>query len=515
MNRMKKILGRIIVVLPAVSLQIAWYIIILRDLNNLLNGHLRDIIGTVLYVIAVLIVLGLVSKRDEGSYKLVWVIVILSMPILGAIIYLFMGDKRSGKGLKQKLKKSSEELPIRDVVGNDGSIEEIEKEDLRLSQTLYHITKTTGFPAFYNDTSRYYSFGEEMFADMVEDLKTAEHYIFMEYFIIQRGKFWDTLTGILAERAAAGVDVRIIYDDLGSISKYSYADIIELKQKGIKCISFNPLLFIATRLNNRDHRKITVIDGRIAYSGGLNMADEYVNEIHPYGIWKDIGFRITGPAVRSYTYMFAEFWNAFSKDTICSKSITFPKTGSNVAEHDNGYILPYYDSPVRDEHTSNVLFADILSQATGYVWFYTPYLMLGESLLEAVVRAAQRGVDVRIMTPGTSDSKLVNRIGRSYYRGLVKAGVRIFEYEPGFVHAKAFIADDKVCGIGTVNMDYRSLFLHFECESVFYKADIIEELKNDYQRTLADCAEQTPESVSNGILHRLIDSILRIIAPLM
>ena len=512
---MKKILGRILVVLPAVVLQTAWYTIILSDLNKFMNGHLRQIIGAALYVIAVLIVLGLVSKRDEGSYKLAWVILILVMPILGAILYLLMGDKRSGKGLDQKLKKASEVFPITDMIGGENCIEEIEKEDFRLSQTLRHVTKTTGFPVLYNDTSRYYSFGEQMFADMVEDLKAAEHYIFMEYFIIHRGKFWDTLTDILAQRAAAGVEVRIIYDDLGSISTYSYTDIIGLKQRGIKCIAFNPLLFVATRLNNRDHRKITVIDGRIAYSGGLNMADEYVNEIHPYGIWKDIGFRITGPAVRSYTYMFVEFWNAFSGNTILKEHISFQEPEGAEPDHENGFILPYYDSPVRDEHTSNVLLADILSQATDYVWFYTPYLMLGDMLFEAIVRAAQRGVDVKIITPGTSDSKLVQRIGRSYYRELIKGGVRIFEYRPGFVHAKAFLADDKVAGIGTVNLDYRSLFLHFECESVFYKSDIIEKLKDDYKKTLGDCEERTSESINNSIIHRIIDSIFRVAAPLM
>jgi len=512
---MKKIIGRILVVLPAVALQIAWYIALLSDLDKLMNGRLREIIGAAFYVIAVLVVLGLVSKRDEGSYKLVWVVLILVMPILGTIIYLLMGNKRSGKGLKQKLKKASEALPIKDVVGDKNCIEEIAKEDRRLYQTIRHITKTTGFPAYYNDRSSYYSFGEEMFADMVEDLNAAEHYIFMEYFIIQRGKFWDTLTGILAQRAAAGVDVRIIFDDLGSISKYSYADIVGLKQKGIKCIAFNPLLFVSARLNNRDHRKITVIDGRIAYSGGLNMADEYVNEIHPYGIWKDIGFRITGPAVRSYTYMFVEFWNAFSGDTILKEHISFPASEGGDLDHENGFIIPYYDSPVRDEHTSNVLFADILSQATEYVWFYTPYLMLGDTLLEAFVRAAQRGVDVRIITAGVSDSKLVQRIGRSYYMELIKGGVRIFEYKPGFVHAKAFLADDKVAGIGTVNLDYRSLFLHFECESIFYKADIIEKLKNDYQKTLEDCKEQMPENINNRMPRRILDSILRVAAPLM
>ncbi len=512
---MKKILGRILVVVPAVLLQIAWYVLLLGGLNRFTHGHLRDILSVVFKILAILIVLILVSKRDEGSYKLVWVIVILVMPILGSMIYVFMGNKRSGHSLRKKLEKSEQTLTMKDITGDENRIEEVRQGDLRLSQSFEHIVNTTGFPIYQNGTSRYYSLGEKLFPELCEDLKKAEKYIFIEYFIIEGGKFWDTLTEILVERAAAGVDVRVMYDDLGCIAKYSYADVRKLSQKGIKCIAFNPLLFVTTQLNNRDHRKLTVIDGRIAYSGGVNLADEYINEIHPYGVWKDIGFRITGPAVRSYTYMFVEFWNAFSKDPILKEHISFPEQNTEAVNAGNGYILPYYDSPMRDEHTTNVFVSELLSLATDYVWFYNPYLMLGDALFDAFIRAAERGVDVRIIMPGVSDSKIVHRISRSYYSDLIKAGVKIYEYRPGFVHAKAFMADDKVAGIGTVNLDYRSLFLHFECESLFYKADIIKDLKADYLNTLDDCQRRTLENIDNGVFHRFIDSILRVAAPLM
>nr|MCR5790518.1 cardiolipin synthase [Lachnospiraceae bacterium] len=373
----------------------------------------------------------------------------------------------------------------------------------------------TGFPVLKHGTSRYYPFGEDMFADMCEDLKKAEKYIFIEYFIIQRGKFWDTLTEILAERAAAGVDVRVIYDDLGSIATYSVADIHGLEKKGIKCIAFNPLLFLTTQLNNRDHRKIMVIDGKVAYSGGVNLADEYINARELFGRWKDIGFRITGDGVDSYNYMFAQFWNAFSKNLIGEKEIAVPGEADMAENAENGYILPYYDSPVREEHTSNVFYTEILSLATDYVWFYTPYLMLGDALFDAFIRAAERGVDVRIIMPGIPDKKMVYRLSRSYYRDLLKAGVKVYEYTPGFVHAKAMIADDKVAAIGTVNLDYRSLFLHFECNSVFYRADIIKDLKKDYLATLEECQERTLSNINNGRFHRFVDSALRVIAPLL
>ena len=255
-----------------------------------------------------------------------------------------------------------------------------------------------------------------------------------------------------------------------------------------------------------------VIDGKIAYSGGINLADEYVNEKELYGKWKDIGFRISGEAVRSYEYMFAEFWNAFSNDKI---SINDIDASVEDKQKENGYILPYYDSPMNDEHISNELFAEILSLSTSYVWFYTPYLMLGDALFDAFIRAAKRGVDVRIIMPGIPDKKLVYRLSRSYYNDLLSAGVKIYEYTPGFVHAKAFIADDKIAGIGTVNLDYRSLFLNFECNSIFYAADIIKDIKKDYLNTQSESAEITMGDVKKGLIYNLINNFLRILAPLL
>ncbi len=268
-----------------------------------------------------------------------------------------------------------------------------------------------------------------------------------------------------------------------------------------------------SQLNNRDHRKIMVIDGKIAYSGGVNLADEYINEVQKFGRWKDIGFRITGEAVKSYAYMFAEFWNAFSGDKIESDAMASAETAE--IHRENGYILPYYDSPMRQEHTSNEFFTEILSLATEYVWFYTPYLILGDALFDAFIRAAKRGVDVRIIMPGIPDKKMVFRLSRSYYEDLMKAGVKVYEYQPGFVHAKALVADDKIAGIGTVNLDYRSLFLHFECNSVFYGADIVQDLKQDYLDTEKECVQRTLRDVKKGPLYRLGNHFLRVIAPLL
>lgn len=509
----KKLLARIIIVIPAIILQAVWYFIALGWLNNLFREHLWEILNALFSVLAVIFVTNLVAKRDESSYKLLWVMVIVAMPIFGAMLYVFWGNKSTGKKLKKNLEQSASTLPKLDDASNNEYISVIKQSDIRLGQTLEHITKATGFPILKNGTSKYYSFGEDMFGDMCEDLKKAQKYIYVEYFIIQSGKFWDTLTDIMAERAAEGVDVRVMYDDLGSIGTYSFSNVIDLSKKGIKCIPFNSFLFMRAQLNNRDHRKIMVIDGKIAYSGGINLADEYINEVQKYGIWKDIGFRITGEAVKSYTYMFAEFWNAFSNDKI-SKEI-MNQTKCEAQPKDNGYILPYYDSPMYEEHVSNELFTEILSVATDYIWFYTPYLILGDTLFDAFIRAAKRGVDVRIIMPGIPDKKMVYRLSRSYYKDLLKAGVKVYEYKPGFVHAKGFVADDKIAGIGTVNLDYRSLFLHFECNAVFYKADIIEDLKQDYLNTLSESVERTSKDVKKGALHNFVDNFLRIAAPLM
>jgi cardiolipin synthase len=504
----KKIIGRLVIVVPAVLLQVFWYLVLLGLMDDLLNEHLGDVLNAVFSILAVIFVMGLVTKRDEGAYKLLWVMLIVAMPILGAMLYFFLGNQSTGRNLKKKLTQSSKNLegtlPI-------SMAEEIKAEDKRLHQTLSHLSKTTGFPLVKNGDTRFYSFGEDMFQDMCRDLRNAKSYIYLEYFIIQKGKFWDTLTEIMAQKVTEGVDIRVMYDDLGSIGTYSVSDIIALTRMGIKCIPFNPFLFIKSQLNNRDHRKLMVIDGQIAYSGGVNLADEYINHVEKFGIWKDIGFRITGTGVKSYLYMFTEFWNAFSGDKL-PRELFLEAPAQSI---EDGYILPYYDSPVKGEHTSNVLFTELLSTVTDYIWFYTPYLMLGDTLLDAFARAAERGVDVRILMPGIPDKKMIYRLSRSYYKDLLTAGVKIYEYTPGFVHGKAFVADDVIAGVGTVNLDYRSLFLHFECNALFYKGSMTEAVKQDFLTTQKACREVKLRDTRRSPLNRLLDQLLRIIAPLM
>ncbi len=518
---MKKILGRVLIVLPAVAIQVFWFILILGGLGSIrrfLGDWLVTVVNVIFEVIAFLIVLYIISKRDESAYRLLWTIVVILFPILGSILYLVLGNKKTGRRLDAKIRRAAADLGRNEFYIENNAINEVYNEDPRLMQSVSFLCENAKFPMLHNESVKYYPFGELCFKDMCEDLKKAQSYIYMEYFILQRGVFLDTLTDIMAKKVEEGVDVRIIYDDLGSIGTYSIKDVKELRAKGIKIEPFNPFLFIRTQLNNRTHRKMMIIDGEIAYSGGINVADEYINEIHPFGVWKDLGFRMTGKAVESYRFMFMEFWNSLElEEKIVPKPIPAPNERKLVATPDttDGYIIPYYDSPERDDHSSNLMYVELLSQAKDYVWFFTPYLMLGDALFDAFIFAAKRGVDVRLITPGISDSKFVHRISRGYYLDLLKAGVKIYEYTPGFVHAKAFVVDDKIAGVGTVNLDYRSLFLHYECNSMFYKSSMINEVKSDFLKTQEECELKTVESMTFGKFHRLIDGILRVFAPLM
>lgn len=354
-----------------------------------------------------------------------------------------------------------------------------------------------------------------MFEQMLSALKKATKYVFIEYFIVQEGVMWAAMVDVMQRKVQEGVDVRVLYDDIGSIGTFSARNRASLLKMGIKCEKFNPLIVLSGALNNRDHRKIMVVDGIVAFSGGINLADEYINEEHPFGHWKDIGFEITGDAIRSYTFMFIEFWNASSLNKITKELVGDDFAQGSVSTAFDGYVLPYYDSPGRTEAASNNLFIDLLGQARDYIWFYTPYLLLGDGLREAFVRAAQRGVDVRIIMPGIPDKKVVYRMSRSYYRELLEAGVKIFEYSPGFVHAKACLADDCVGSIGTVNLDYRSLYLHYECNALFYKASVLIDLKKDFEASMKVSRVCTLQGEKKGLLHRIINGTLRIFAPLV
>ncbi len=504
---MKPIILRVLVVLPAVLLQALWLYVLLGWL-----APWAAVINAVLSILAFIFVLYLITKRDEGTYKIIWLLLILTFPLPGALLYLLFGNKRTTRPLQKKLAEARP-LPPRE---DDSAplYEALEREDKRLAQTFRTVQGMTGFLPQVNRRADYYPLGDDMFPVMLQELEKAEKFIFVEYFIVQNGLMWDSMTEIMARKAAQGVDVRVLYDDLGSIGTYSWNKAEALRRQGIRCAAFNPLVFIKGTLNCRDHRKMLIIDGKVAFSGGVNLADEYINHIERFGHWKDIGFRLEGPAVENYTRMFAAFWNAFAGDPVPEECLARPAFDPQPAAAGDGLVLSYYDSPLGRDAVSNELFVDLLSQAKDYAWFYTPYLMPGDALLDAFVRAARRGVDVRIILPGIPDKKLVYRMSRSFYSVLLEAGVKVYEYTPGFVHAKACLVDGVVGTVGTVNLDYRSLFLHFENNSLFYRASLLDSLKADFLATQDKCLERSFDNIEMGFGHWLMDGILRIFTPL-
>ena len=503
---MGKIMRRVLIVVPAVALQVLWHVLLVKWL-----APYAPLIVSLLSVAAVFMVLFIVIKRDESTYKLLWLLIILTMPLVGALLYLFFGNKRTAKPLKKRLQgveSSGDPHPL--PVGETPFAGE-----KRMEQTIRWLERKTGYPLCKARPVRYYPLGDDMFPDMLRDMKSAKRSIYIEYFIIEPGQMWDTMLEVLEDKLRQGVDVRVMYDDLGSISSFNFSNARELTQKGIPCVPFNPLLALKGTANYRDHRKMLIVDNEIAYSGGINLSDRYINLEHPYGHWKATGFRLTGEGVHSFTHMFLTFRNALAlKKGEGGTPMPTLQDSAEAPRETDGYVLSYYDSPLEHDATSNQLFIDLLSQSTDYAWFFTPYLMLGDDLMAAMLAAARRGVDVRIIMPGIPDKKLIFRMSRSFYQVLLNGGVKIYEYTPGFVHAKSFVSDDKVATIGTVNLDYRSLFLHFENNSLFYRAGIVEKIKEDFLATQALCSEVQPYDKKRYSRRWAVDGLLRIFAPL-
>ena len=341
----------------------------------------------------------------------------------------------------------------------------------------------------------------------------AKKFIFLEYFIVEEGEMWDSVVDILARKVRQGVDVRVLYDGTCSLVRLPYSYPKKLRQLGIRCKVFAPIRpFISTTYNNRDHRKILVIDGRVGFTGGVNLADEYINRREKFGHWKDAAVMLRGDAVRSLTLMFLRQWNAGEKERIYEPYLT----GADPQPGAGGYIIPYGDSPLDDERTGKMVYLDIINTARDYVYIMTPYLILDNEMISALTFAARRGVDVRMILPGIPDKRYAAILAKSHYKQLVNAGVKVYEYTPGFVHSKVFVSDDTKAVVGTINLDYRSLYLHFECAAYLYKTPVTGDVLRDFEETFPKCRLITPQAVQEQKLStRLLGSILKLAAPLM
>lgn len=509
-NTLKILLGRVGIIGVLIALQLGILILFMLAFQK----YFVYFYG-ICALLSLLCVFFILNNNSNPGYKIAWIIPILIFPIFGGIFYLLFGSKFTRDRIAKKFLPITENLT--DYLIQDESIENELLEDNKsaLNQSHYINTYAHG-PIYKNTTSEYLNLGEHKFEKLISELRNAKHYIFLEYFIIQEGKMWDTILEILKEKAAEGVDVRVIYDDFGCLFLLPSNYDKKLESYGIKCCIFNPFVpSLSIRMNNRDHRKIVVIDGHTAFNGGINLADEYINAIDVHGHWKDTAIMIKGDAVWSFTVMFLTMWQSLRKT---SENFEQFRPHSHHPEDFkcDGYVQPYTDNPMNNDEIGETVYLNLINQAKNYIHITTPYLIIDNETRTALCQASKRGVEVCIITPHIGDKWYVHGMTRSNYNTLIEAGVKIYEYTPGFIHAKTIVVDDEFAVVGTINFDYRSLYLQFECATFLYKTNSILDIRDDFMKTLA-ISEPISTSLWNSIpvYKRAIYSIITIFAPLM
>lgn len=466
--------------------------------------------GTVLF--SLIMVLFLLNSRHDPTAKITWLVIIMLLPVFGALLFLYtqsdVGHRALKKRMNQLIRQTKETIPQSEEV-----MDKLSEENGAVSSLARYIHRSGCYPVYDQTKITYFPMGENKFEEMLRQLEQAKHFIFMEYFIVDEGIMWGRILEILAKKASEGVDVRVMYDGTCEFSTLSRDYPKRLKKLGIKCKVFAPLTpFVSTHYNYRDHRKILVIDGHTAFTGGVNLADEYINHIVKYGHWKDVAIMLKGEAVKSFTLMFLQMWNVDEKDMDYSQFLNYPVSPVQT----KGYVIPYGDCPLDDDKVGERVYMDILNRAQSYVHIMSPYLILDSEMETAIKFAAERGVDVKIMLPGIPDKAVPYALARTHYASLLQSGVEIYEYTPGFVHAKIFVCDDKEAVVGTINLDYRSLYHHFECAAYMYDVDCIHEIEKDFRATLKKCRGVTKKTMKNDTVSRkIMGVVMKAVAPLM
>lgn len=481
------------------------------------------LVQAVMTVVGLGVVVVLYSQDKTGSMKMPWIILILLMPPLGLGLYLIVGFNSGTFIMRQRYEKVNDYLMPelqkgRCGLDTDQAYLKLKEKDPQLANISCYLINHSGYPVYQNTDITYYDDASRALADQKAALREARDFIFMEYHAIEDKESWWAIQEILEERIRHGVTVRLFYDDMGSIGFINTDFVKRMQAVGIDCRVFNPFMpGLNLFLNNRDHRKITVIDGKIGFTGGYNLANEYFNITHPYGRWKDTGIKIVGEAVKSLTITFLENWNAVkSGDPKDLEYERFIRTPHYEAKEKEAFVQPYADRPLGHERVGEEVYISMANKATRYCWFITPYLILTDELIHALGLAAKRGVDVRVITPGIPDKKLVYMVTRSYYNSLTRNGVRIYEWTPGFCHCKMSIADDKAATCGTINMDYRSLYHHFENGCLYMNTRAVRDMKEDFEKTFRQSREVTEEyTTGRKRTKRAIQLILRLFAPLL
>ena len=504
-------IGRLVFAAFSILLEISLIVLLFTKLN-----HYATWINTLTRFVALILVLGIYGQHKTSTMKMPWIMLIMAFPIIGVILFLLVGLNGSTWKMRNRFQLIDSVLMPK-LPQNHGILETMKEKDMDAATIAAYINRYSGYPVYQNTDIRYFDDALKGLEAQLEDMSKAEKFIFMEYHAIENKDAWHRIQTVLEERIKAGVEVRVFYDDMGSIGFINTDFVEKMESVGIQCRVFNPFApGLNFFLNNRDHRKITVIDGKIGFTGGYNLANEYFNLTHPYGQWKDTGVRLEGDAVKSLTATFLEMWNAIKDSDKDDTDIEKYLMTSNYSAKENGYIQPYADSPMDEEQVGEEVYISMVNKANRYCYFMTPYLIITDEMTHALSLAAKRGVDVRIITPGIPDKKIIYGVTRSFYNSLVRNGVRIFEWKPGFCHAKMSIADDKMATCGTINLDYRSLYHHFENGCFMYDCNAVKEIKKDFDNTFTACREVTEQyQTGRSSILRLSQLFLRLFAQLL
>jgi len=502
---------RMILVGISILLELAFLVVLFSQLSAY-----AEWISMIVRVLALVVILVIYSQNKTPSVKIPWIILTLTFPVLGLVLYALIGMDRSTRKMRQRYQQIDEKLlPL--LHQDEGVFHELEQSDKTVANISRYLIHYSGYPIYKNTDVVYHDEATDALECLLKELEKAESFIFMEYHAIEDGESFHRVEEILKRKVAQGVEVRLFYDDMGSIWFISTDFARKMRSQGIKCRVFNPFApGLNMFLNNRDHRKITVIDGKVAFTGGYNLANEYFGITHPYGHWKDTGVMITGEAVRSMTVTFLEMWNAAKDNDLDDMYYEQYLPQIPYISENQGFVQPYADNPIDHEHVGEEVYMSIAERATDYLYFMTPYLIITDEMSHVLSLAAKRGVDVRIVTPGIPDKKITYTVTRSYYNSLARNGVRIFEYTPGFCHGKMCVSDDDMATCGTINLDFRSLYYHFENGCMFYKCKTVEEIQTDFENVFPQCREVTEKYRSGlSVPMRIAQLLLRIISPLL
>ncbi len=502
-------LNRVVITALLVLLQVGFFLLEIFQWGN----HYVEI-AFALRLISLGAVAYIIWKPNNPAVKLAWIVPILGFPLFGGVLYLAFGHVLIPKKLRNSMNRT-DELVQKSLRQDERVMRRLEESNPAVANQSKYLYTYADTPVWEDTATTYFPDGEPYWEQLLLDLEQAEHFIFLEFFILGEGKMWNAVLDILERKAGEGVEVRLIYDDVGSVFILPKKYYVRIEEKGIKCEAFNKLIpFMSVILNNRDHRKIVVIDGKIGYTGGINMSDEYINYTHPHGEhWKDAGLRIEGEAVWNFTVMFLQMWN-MSRYTEEDYSRFYCRQQPKPAA--KGYVQPYRDTPFDDEVVGENVYLNMIGYAKRYLYIFTPYLITGHEMQTALQLAAKRGVDVRIVLPGVPDKKMVYWLTQSNYQVLIQAGVKIYQYTPGFLHSKCVLCDDELAAVGTINFDYRSFYHHFECGVLMYQTDSIAELKKDMEETFGVSETVTLEWCRKRFVKtNVIGSVLKLFSPLL